>query len=75
MPQPPEPSRKSGSFLVRIWQEPASNEASAEGVRTYVRNLQTGAEQHLSDTAELAIVLMGELEGEQGESASDEKPL
>ncbi len=74
MPQPPEPSRKSGSFLVRIWQEPTSEEASSDGVRTYVRNLQTGAEQHLSDTGELATLLMGELEGEQSEPAPKEKP-
>lgn len=51
------PSKRTSSFLLRVWLEPGAGEGADGGVRGYLRNLQTGEEQYIGSAAALTTVV------------------
>lgn len=50
-------SKRSSSFLLRVWLEPGTEEVAGGAVRGYLRNLQTGQEQYIGSAEALTTVV------------------
>jgi hypothetical protein len=59
----PEDHRRSASFLVRLWHEPASGAEAGDPttVRGFIRTLATGEEEYIAGPAALAAALLRRL--------------
>lgn len=63
---PAAASRRSASFLVRLWHEPASGAEAGDptAVRGFIRTLATGEEEYIAGPAALAAALLRRLGAE-----------
>lgn len=56
-------AHQSGSFLVRLWTEPASAAGGQPRVRIFLRNLKTGEETYLGDLDQLGETVLRQFQG------------
>lgn len=61
--------RTTCSFLVRVWSEPRETDEEGAAVRGYLRNLQTGEEQYVTEPAAIGKLIERSLE--EVEAAAD----
>lgn len=62
-PKTQSADRRSASFLVRLWHEPASGAEAGDptAVRGFIRTLATGEEEYIAGPAALAAALLRRL--------------
>jgi hypothetical protein len=69
-----EEKPKTGSWLIRCWEEPTKQSQDDPVVRGFVRDLKTGKERYVSDPRELGEILAQEMR-EAGETPEGEREV
>lgn len=67
MAEPMTSTKRTNSFLLRVWLEPTEKGVS-DSVRGYLRNLQAGEEQYIADPEALTTVIRGQVRSQSSEA-------